>query len=116
MLFETFAWLLLYADRLLLLSDVPVIYPFFNRTSFVSYPAPDKTLFAMNIYLEFKPQTLSDGIILYEGNDRDGTGDFMSLVQKDGYLEFRFDTGSGKFHILLKLLEVNSEWRTVVST
>ena len=52
----------------------------------------------MNIYLEFKPYSLSDGIILYEGNNRDGSGDFMAILQKDGYLEFRFDTGSGKYN------------------
>lgn len=57
----------------------------------------------MTIYLEYKPQSLADGVILYMGNARDGTGDFMSLVQKDGYLEFRFDTGSGKAFLDMQL-------------
>ena len=40
---------------------------------------------------------------MYEGNNRDGSGDFMSIIQKDGYLEFRFDTGSGMFLCFLTL-------------
>ena len=78
------------------ITDVNIINPAFNRTSFISYPPSEDALFAMNIYLEFKPYSLSDGIIVYEGNNRDGSGDFMAILQKDGYLEFRFDTGSGE--------------------
>jgi hypothetical protein len=81
---------------LIFISDIAIINPFFNRTSFISYPPAEASLFDLQIQLEFKPQSYSDGIILYEGNDEDGTGDFMAIVQKDGYLEFRFDTGSGK--------------------
>ena len=81
----------------LFISDVSVINPAFNRTSFISYPPAEDALFSMTLYIEFKPYSLRDGIIVYEGNNRDGSGDFMSIIQKDGYLEFRFDTGSGKF-------------------
>ena len=80
-----------------------VINPAFNRTSFISYPPAEDALFSMTLYIEFKPYSLRDGIIVYEGNNRDGSGDFMSIIQKDGYLEFRFDTGSGKFHLFLTL-------------
>jgi len=62
----------------------------------VSYPAVNDAPFAININMEFKSQSLRDGIILYEGDKEDGSGDSMAIVQKDGYLEFRFDTGSGK--------------------
>ncbi|XP_052285983.1 basement membrane-specific heparan sulfate proteoglycan core protein-like isoform X3 [Dreissena polymorpha] len=77
------------------LTDVSVTNPFFNSTSFISYPPMNNAPFAINIGVEFKPQSLQDGIILYEGDNEDGTGDSLALVQKDGYLEFRFDTGSG---------------------
>ena len=80
-----------------------VINPAFNRTSFISYPPAEDALFSMTLYIEFKPYSLRDGIIVYEGNNRDGSGDFMSIIQKDGYLEFRFDTGSGIFLHFLKL-------------
>ncbi|WAR15211.1 PGBM-like protein, partial [Mya arenaria] len=75
--------------------NVPVTSPYFNRTSFISYAPVDNVPFANNIELEFKPQSLQDGIIMYEGDNEDGSGDFLAIVQKDGYLEFRFDTGSG---------------------
>ncbi|XP_052760298.1 basement membrane-specific heparan sulfate proteoglycan core protein-like isoform X2 [Mya arenaria] len=77
------------------LANVPVTSPYFNRTSFISYAPVDNVPFANNIELEFKPQSLQDGIIMYEGDNEDGSGDFLAIVQKDGYLEFRFDTGSG---------------------
>ena len=79
------------------IADVSIINPAFNTTSFISYPPAEDALFAMTIYLEYKPYSLRDGIILYEGNNLDGSGDFMAIIQKDGYLEFRFDTGSGEF-------------------
>jgi len=78
------------------IAEVLVTSPFFNRTSFVSYPVVNNSPFASNINMEFKSQSLRDGIILYGGDKGDGSGDSMAIVQKDGYLEFRFDTGSGK--------------------
>ncbi|XP_060586623.1 basement membrane-specific heparan sulfate proteoglycan core protein-like isoform X4 [Ruditapes philippinarum] len=97
-------------------ADIAIINPFFNRTSFISYPPAEASLFDLQIQLEFKPQSYSDGIILYEGNDEDGTGDFMAIVQKDGYLEFRFDTGSGPAVLRSRSpLRIN-EWTRVTAT
>jgi hypothetical protein len=45
---------------------------------------------------EFKPKSLDNGIILYSGQDKDGSGDYVSIATRNGYLEFRYNTGSGK--------------------
>ena len=36
-----------------------------------------------------------DGLFLYNGERMDKTGDFISLNLVDGYVEFRFDLGTG---------------------
>lgn len=35
------------------------------------------------------------GLLLYDGQKTDGTGDFVSLALQDGHLEFRYDLGKG---------------------
>ncbi|XP_048238836.1 basement membrane-specific heparan sulfate proteoglycan core protein-like isoform X2 [Haliotis rufescens] len=74
---------------------VDIIDPSFNRTSFISYPTIQDGLLQVQMSLMFKPRSLDDGLILYNAQQQDGRGDFMAIMIKDGYLEFRFDTGSG---------------------
>lgn len=72
--------------------------PFFNKTSYISYPAIDDGHRVLTIDILIKPRSLDDGIILYEGQQQNGNGDFVALLLKDrGYLEFRFDVGSGQY-------------------
>ena len=42
----------------------------------------------LNIELQFTPQSL-DGILLYNGQKADGSGDFVSLTLNNGFVEFR---------------------------
>ncbi|XP_035881034.1 agrin isoform X9 [Phyllostomus discolor] len=37
----------------------------------------------------------ASGLLLYNGQKTDGTGDFVSLALRDGHLEFRYDLGKG---------------------
>ncbi|GAB6019276.1 hypothetical protein CHUAL_000876 [Chamberlinius hualienensis] len=46
------------------------------------------------IEIEFKTFS-NDGIILYNGQKPDGKGDFISLSIKNGFVEFRYNLGSG---------------------
>jgi len=46
------------------------------------------------IMMVIKPSE-PDGLFLYNGQKMDRTGDFVSLNLVDGYVEFRFDLGSG---------------------
>lgn len=42
----------------------------------------------MTIEMEFQPHEL-DGILLYNGQKADGSGDFISLSLNNGFVEFR---------------------------
>jgi len=46
-------------------------------------------------YVEHQPSEDPDGLILYNGYNTDGTGDFISLALRNGTLEYRFDLGTG---------------------
>ena len=72
-----------------------IIDPAFNTTSFISYPTIADGLLKVSLKMMFKAHSLDDGIILYNAQQQDGLGDFIAILIKDGYLEFRFDTGSG---------------------
>ncbi|XP_064610527.1 LOW QUALITY PROTEIN: basement membrane-specific heparan sulfate proteoglycan core protein-like [Liolophura sinensis] len=75
--------------------EVNIVDPFFNKTSFISYPTIQNGRLQVTISLSFKPRSLDDGIIFYNGQREDGAGDFVALVMKDGHVEFRYNTGSG---------------------
>lgn len=77
------------------ITEVQVIYPQFNGSSFSSYDPIRNARFQLKIEIEIKPQSLDDGIVLYSGQNEDGSGDYVVVLMKDGYLEFRYNTGSG---------------------
>lgn len=54
--------------------------------------------------MEFKPATLDNGIILYSANDDEGSGDYVLIALRNGYLEFRYNTGSGELDLVMKFL------------
>ena len=69
--------------------------PMFSGQSFLQYPGLQRnTLSFTEIEIVFKPMDV-DGLILYNGFSRDRTGDFIDLAMKDGYVEYRFDLGTG---------------------
>ncbi|XP_077601111.1 pikachurin-like [Stigmatopora nigra] len=71
--------------------------PHFNETmlsyAVVAWPQPSQSYLSfMEFEMTFKPSA-SDGTLLY--SDDDGSGDFLAINLRDGYVEFRFDCGSG---------------------
>lgn len=71
--------------------------PLFNETvfSYAVIPWPQSLqsyLSFMEFELTFRP-SLPDGTLLY--SDDAGSGDFLAINLVDGYVEFRFDCGSG---------------------
>ncbi|XP_070207543.1 basement membrane-specific heparan sulfate proteoglycan core protein-like isoform X4 [Littorina saxatilis] len=72
-----------------------VVDPAFNKTSFISYPTIKGGLISVTLKLMFKPRSRDDGIILYNAQKQEGAGDFVAIIMKEGFVEFRFDTGSG---------------------
>ena len=45
---------------------------------------------------DVKVNDMKDGLIMYCTEREDGYGDFASITIKNGFFEFKFDTGSGK--------------------
>jgi len=74
---------------------VAVKLPGFRHPSFASYPTISDALNSVQIQLAFYPQNVDDALLLYDANDPMGTSDFIALIVKDGYVEFRYDLGSG---------------------
>jgi coxsackievirus/adenovirus receptor len=64
--------------------------------------------------VEFKTYA-NDGIILYNQQKEDGTGDFVSLALVNGYVEFRYNLGNGPVIITsLDRVEMKKFHRVVV--
>ncbi|XP_071439532.1 pikachurin-like [Hetaerina americana] len=79
----------------------PVIHvPAFNGTSYLQHPGLDS--FSVSSWLEieitFKAQSLN-GLLLYNGRQGDGVGDFVAIHLSNGILIFTFDLGTGSAHI-----------------
>ena len=49
---------------------------------------------------DVKVNNIRDGLIMYCTEREDGYGDFASIAIKNGFFEFRFDTGSGNNNII----------------
>ncbi|XP_030271778.1 pikachurin isoform X1 [Sparus aurata] len=71
--------------------------PLFNETAFsyavIQWPQTSQSYLSfMEFELTFRP-LMPDGTLLY--SDDAGSGDFLAISLVDGYVEFRFDCGSG---------------------
>ncbi|XP_060073482.1 basement membrane-specific heparan sulfate proteoglycan core protein-like [Ylistrum balloti] len=93
--------------------DVTIVTPQFNRTSFITYPPIKGARYQMKIDLEFKPGTLNDGIILYSGHDEQGSGDYISVALRNGYVEYKYNTGSGPATLNSKNRLTVGQWTRV---
>ncbi|XP_066971041.1 LOW QUALITY PROTEIN: agrin-like [Macrobrachium rosenbergii] len=76
-------------------NEVPPPYetPSFSGSSFLEIKKI-KAYNKVQIELEFRTFTDS-GILLYSQQEQDGSGDFISLALVDGFVEFRYNLGSG---------------------
>ncbi|CAL1545990.1 unnamed protein product, partial [Lymnaea stagnalis] len=68
--------------------------PSFSGRSHLEVRRIDKATQELSIDIVFAPLN-KDGIILFNSQNKDGSGDFVSLTMNDGYVEFRFDLGAG---------------------
>jgi len=83
--------------------------PSFNGSSYLRHPAlGDSALSWLDLDIVFKTQSI-DGLILYEGYQKYGSADFISVYMIDGHVEFTFDLGTGtaslRYSINYNLLE-----------
>jgi len=75
--------------------DIDVVVPFFGGHSFLQFTGLRRTVLTFaEIDVVFRP-TDHDGLILYNGYSTDRSGDFLSLAMRDGYVEYRFNLGTG---------------------
>ncbi|XP_071516712.1 basement membrane-specific heparan sulfate proteoglycan core protein-like isoform X3 [Panulirus ornatus] len=88
--------------------DITIYEPAFGDGAYMAYETP-RALKRFAVDLNFKPQTLDDGILMYCAQQDRGEGDFASLAIRNKRLEFRFDAGSGTATILSDPLEQN-QW------
>ncbi|XP_076372901.1 agrin-like [Tachypleus tridentatus] len=71
-----------------------VIVPEFNGEAFLQLPTLPNVGLAFTIEVWFLTYKL-DGMLLYNGQKSPPSGDFVSLNLVDGYVQLRFDLGSG---------------------
>ena len=74
-----------------------ITVPSFQKTdySYISFPTPVGLFLTSTITFSFIPYA-SEGLLLYSAYRLSATpADFISLAMKDGFLEFRYNLGSG---------------------
>ncbi|XP_076319597.1 pikachurin-like isoform X2 [Tachypleus tridentatus] len=92
---------------------VELVVPFFNGSSYLQYPGlGNSALLFIELLIVFKPEG-PDGILFYNGYKIDGADDFIAIGLVDGFVEFRFDLGTGP--AVVRSLEpvAMNEWHTL---
>ncbi|XP_068617476.1 basement membrane-specific heparan sulfate proteoglycan core protein isoform X3 [Battus philenor] len=88
------------------------IVPRFNGDGWLTLPKIKDAYMQFDIEVTFKP-TDNDGVILYNGQNEDRTGDYLALQLIDGVPTFAFDTGSGPLTVYGdRPLQLNT-WHTI---
>ncbi|XP_065220791.1 pikachurin-like [Planococcus citri] len=75
-------------------TDVEIRIPRFSGQSWLAFPALRAAYKHIQLEIEFRPESW-DGILFLTGERDDLAGDFVSVVLYEGFVEFRFDCGSG---------------------
>ena len=71
----------------------------FNSDSYLQFIGLHRNVLSYTeIEMVVKP-TDKNGLIFYNGYSKDRTGDFISLALRNGYVEYRFDLGTGSAFI-----------------
>ena len=70
------------------ISDQLVKSPRFSGQSYLSLPTLTNAYSDLQLSLEFKPES-PNGILLLTGETGDMTGDYLTLLIRDGHLELR---------------------------
>jgi len=90
--------------------------PQFSGSSFLRHAGlGDSALIWLQVEIVFRPQA-ADGLLLYNGNRNDGTGDWLALLLRDGHVEFSFDLGSGPTTVRSSSRVALGSWHNVTVT
>ena len=78
-----------------LFTGIDIHVPSFQGSSYLQFVGLRRTVLSFTeIEIVFKADD-SNGLILYNGYTSDRSGDFISLGLVNGFLEYRFDLGTG---------------------
>ncbi|XP_063914885.1 agrin-like isoform X2 [Zophobas morio] len=78
-----------------------IVNPEFNGSSYIRLPRLEGVRKSFSIEVYFMPKS-ANGLILYNGQMKNGRGDFISLNLARGHLQFRFNLGSGIANLTTK--------------
>ena len=92
------------------ITAINISIPYFNGSSFITYPSFNASIETTRIYLELRPNTF-DGSILYNGQIN-GT-DYISLSLSSGFVQFQYDLGSGPAVIKSRYKLDLYEWNVI---
>ncbi|KAI4479291.1 hypothetical protein M0804_011076 [Polistes exclamans] len=98
------------ADRCQL--EIEVRSPRFTGSGWLAFPALRAAYKHVQLELEFRPEAW-DGVLLLAGERDDLQGDFMALILHHGFIEFRFDCGSGAGTVRSTQTVKLNEWNTL---
>ncbi|XP_023215950.1 pikachurin-like isoform X1 [Centruroides sculpturatus] len=94
-------------------TPVDIIIPSFNGSSYLQYPGLANTVLSfIEVLIVFKPY-VPNGVLFYNGYKMDGSGDFISINLVNGFVELRFDLGTGVAIIRSSEPISMNEWHTV---
>jgi len=79
----------------LIVVGVSLGLPAYSGNSFASYRTIEDALFSLHIQLTFLARNIDNSILLYDASSSQGTSDFVAVIIRDGYLELRYELGSG---------------------
>ncbi|CAH1773592.1 unnamed protein product [Owenia fusiformis] len=94
--------------------DVKFSVPSFAGHSYLEFNKLEKSVKEVKITLEFRTLNM-DALLLYNGQNADGKGDFISISVKDGFVEFRYDLGSGPITLKSIYRVTLNRWHRVVA-
>ncbi|XP_064459482.1 basement membrane-specific heparan sulfate proteoglycan core protein-like isoform X3 [Ornithodoros turicata] len=83
--------------------------------SYMKLPTIPNAYMSFEIEIKFKPEK-DNGLLLYNGQQEDGGGDFISMGLTDGYVVFRFELGSGLGYIRSEQPVQVDAWHTAKVT
>nr|XP_022901915.1 agrin-like isoform X3 [Onthophagus taurus] len=93
-------------------NEIDISIPEFNGSSFVEFPKLEGIgkSFTFEVFFLSK---VNNGLILYNGQMKNGRGDFISLNLVHGYVQFRFNLGSGIANITSKETIIPGNWHWI---
>ncbi|XP_070562238.1 agrin-like [Ptychodera flava] len=89
-------------------TDVTFYLPSFAGTSYIAFHTM-KGFFSVDIEMEFRSLS-EDGLLLFNGQKEDGKGDYLSLAIRQGFVEMRYDLGSGPAVLKSTVPVVVNQW------